>query len=145
MHQRQVAVNHELRKQITRPTLRPQSLETVRYWEWDCSVKYQIISIFRQNSSQFDRFRQNVCNYYTLSQAAVCRNQSRQCPILGMGLFGSALHNPTEFIIIQHNPTHFEKPRGAGFQAGHVGIHADVFILRSTIMKGKENPCPTAM
>ena len=136
MHQRQVAVKHVLRKQTTKPTLRPQSLETVRYWEWDCSVKYQIISIFRQNSSQSDRFRQNVCNYYTLKQASVCRSQSRQCPILG--------DNPTEFIIIQHNPTHFET-RGAGFQAGHVGILADVFIARSTTMKGKENPCPTAM
>src|SRR5438876_3162602 len=124
MHQRQVAVNHELRKQTTKPTLRPQSLETVRYWEWDCLVKYQIISIFRQNSSQSDTFTQLVCNFYTLTQPLVYRIQSRQCPILG--------DNPTEFIIIQHNPTHFERPGGAGFQAGHVGILADVFIARST-------------
>jgi len=93
-------VNHELNEQITKPTQRPQYLETVRYWEWDCSVKFLIIAIFRHNSSQSDNFKQLLCNYYTPR-----RNQNRQCPILGMGLFGNAPDNPTEFITIQHNPT----------------------------------------
>src|SRR3979411_1111556 len=103
MSQGQVAVNHEPREQTTKPTISDTTQKTVRYWEWDCSVRPQIISIFRQNSSQFDTFRQSWCNSYTQSQPFVYWNQSRQCPILG--------DNPTEFIIIQHNPTHFERPR----------------------------------
>ena len=139
MSQIPVGVDRQLWKQAVRPKslaaptvqrFSDASRNTVRFWEWDCSAKYPIISRLRYNSSQFDTFRQSCCNFYTQSQPFVYRNQSRQCPILG--------DNPTEFIIIQHNPTHFERPRGAGFQA-------DVFILRSTTMKGKENPCPTAM
>src|SRR5216684_3679282 len=99
MPQSQVAVNHELGEQTTKPPLRPQSLETVRYWEWDCSVKSQSFSVFQQNSSQSDKFRQILCNSYALTQPVANQNQSRQYPILVM--------DPTEFIIIQHNPTHF--------------------------------------
>ena len=83
---------------------------SVRFWEWDCSAKYQIISIFRHNSSQSDRFIHILCKSYTLSNGLTCPHQTQKRPISGMGLFGKIPDNSpisTQFIIIQHIPTHF--------------------------------------
>ena|SRR5260370_31619945 len=85
-------------------------LHSVRFWEWDCSAKYPIITIFRQNSSQFDTFRHTSCNSYTLYRGLTRPNQTQLCPILGMGLFPKILEDSymsTQFIIIRHIPTHF--------------------------------------
>src|SRR5205807_1338395 len=86
------------------------SRNSVRFWESDCSAKYPIISTFRQNSSQSDTFRHISCNSYTLFQDPGCPNQTQVCPTLGMGQFRKIPDNSrisTQFIIIQHIPTHF--------------------------------------
>jgi hypothetical protein len=112
MSQRQVAVNRQRREETVRAKvlLAPCTRNTGRFWEWDCFVKYPIIKIARQNSSQFDKFRHILCNYYTLAQGSGRRNRARLCPILGMGLFHKILADwyiSTQFIKIQHIPADF--------------------------------------
>src|SRR5438132_8330019 len=119
MSQIPVSVDRELGeealppKSLAAPTIQrfsDASRNSVRFWEWDCSVKYPIISRFRQNSSQFDTFKRLPCNSCTPCEGQDCPNQAQLCPILGIGLFRKIPNNSpvsTQFIIIQHIPTHF--------------------------------------
>src|SRR6202011_3580190 len=84
---------------------------TVRFWEWDCFVKYPVISTFLQNSSQFDTLQHISRKFYTSPKGPDHPHQTQPCPILGMGLFRKILDDSyisTQFIIIQHIPAHFE-------------------------------------
>src|SRR6266478_10187948 len=114
MSQIPVGVDRQLWKQAVRPKslaaptvqrFSDASRNTVRFWEWDCSAKYQIISRLRHNSSQFDTFRHISCNSYALSQGLCQPTQTQKCPIWGMGQFRKIPDNSassTQFIIIQH-------------------------------------------
>src|SRR5260370_39526986 len=119
MSQIPVAVDRELGeealppKSLATPTVQrfsDASRNSVRFWEWDCSVKYPIICRLQQNSSQFDTFRDISCNSYTLSWGLSRPSQTQFCPTLGMGLVRKIPDKSpisTQFIIIRQIPTHF--------------------------------------
>jgi hypothetical protein len=118
MPQIQIGANRQRRGEIVppgtprarAPRLAGTARESVRFWEWDCLVKYPIIAIFQQNSSQYDTFQYDSCKFYTLAPDSRGLSRPPLCPILGMGLFRKIPRDSyisTKFITIQQNATHF--------------------------------------